>query len=95
MEKLRLFNTEAEYDLVKDSFEYPTVAYILANAKVKWMDAPDSKFYGKDYIDFNLPSGTLWAKKNIGADTETDYGLYFSWGDIKGYPIESDGNNGY
>ena len=32
-----------------------------------------------------MPSGLLWAKQNIGASGETDYGLYFSWGETKGY----------
>ena len=32
-----------------------------------------------------LPSGTKWATCNVGADSETDYGLYFAWGETKGY----------
>ena len=32
------------------------------------------------FVDLDLPSGTLWAKCNIGAETETDYGDYFMWG---------------
>ena len=42
-------------------------------------------------IDLGLPSGTLWAKKNIGAETEEDAGLYFQWGDIQGYTAEQVG----
>ena len=34
------------------------------------------------YVDLGLPSGLKWAKCNIGAKTETDYGYYFQWGDI-------------
>ena len=37
------------------------------------------------YVDLGLPSGTLWAKCNIGADNETDFGLYFQFGDTVGY----------
>lgn len=33
-----------------------------------------------EFVDLDLPSGTLWAKCNIGAPTETDYGDYFMWG---------------
>ena len=36
-------------------------------------------------IDLGLPSGRLWADKNVGAEKETDYGLYFQWGDTIGY----------
>ena len=38
-----------------------------------------------DYVDLDLPSGTLWAKRNIGAKDVTDYGLYFAWGETLGY----------
>ena len=32
------------------------------------------------YVDLGLPSGLKWAKCNIGATSETDYGDYFMWG---------------
>lgn len=35
-----------------------------------------------EYVDLGLPSGLKWAKYNIGAKKETDYGHYFQWGDI-------------
>lgn len=31
-------------------------------------------------VDLGLPSGKLWAKCNVGASTETEYGDYFMWG---------------
>lgn len=34
------------------------------------------------YVDLGLPSGLKWAKFNLGASTETDYGDYFAWGEI-------------
>ena len=37
-----------------------------------------------EYVDLGLPSGLKWAKCNIGASSETDYGVYFQWGDISG-----------
>ena len=43
------------------------------------------KHNGFEYIDLGLPSGTKWAKCNVGAESETDYGLHFAWGDTKGY----------
>lgn len=33
-----------------------------------------------EYVDLGLPSGLKWAKCNIGAKKETDYGDYFMWG---------------
>ena len=40
---------------------------------------------GHKYIDLDLPSGTLWATMNVGANKPSDFGLYFQWGDTKGY----------
>ena len=36
-------------------------------------------------IDLGLPSGLKWSDRNVGAGKETDYGLYFQWGDTVGY----------
>lgn len=36
---------------------------------------------GHDYVDLGLPSGTLWATCNVGADTPEDFGDYFAWGE--------------
>ena len=36
-----------------------------------------------EFIDLGLPSGLKWAKCNVGAEKETDYGYYFQWGDIE------------
>lgn len=33
-----------------------------------------------EFVDLGLPSGTLWAKCNIGATVETDYGNYYKYG---------------
>ena len=35
-----------------------------------------------EYVDLGLPSGLKWAKCNIGAEKETDYGDYFMWGSV-------------
>lgn len=42
-------------------------------------------------VDLALPSGLLWADKNIGATTPYEDGLYFSWGNITGHT----GDDGY
>lgn len=43
-----------------------------------------SKFPVDEYaVDLGLPSGTLWADRNIGADSPEDYGAYFAWGETK------------
>lgn len=35
---------------------------------------------GIEWVDLGLPNGTLWAKCNVGAFTETENGDYFMWG---------------
>jgi hypothetical protein len=35
------------------------------------------------YVDLGLPSGTLWAPCNVGADMPEGYGDYFAWGETK------------
>lgn len=51
-------------------------------------------------VDLGLPSGTLWAKYNVGATSETDYGDFFAWGTTEPYrlngttPIDNTNNYG-
>ena len=42
------------------------------------------------YVDLGLPSGTLWAACNVGAQKPTESGLFFQWGDTKGYEKPTD-----
>ncbi|MBR5082369.1 MAG: hypothetical protein IKX35_08030 [Bacteroidales bacterium] len=34
-----------------------------------------------EFVDLALPSGTLWASCNLGANSPEDYGDYFAWGE--------------
>lgn len=36
-----------------------------------------------EYVDLGLPSGTLWATMNVGANSPEDYGDYFAWGETQ------------
>lgn len=42
-------------------------------------------YNGHEYVDLGLPSGTKWAKMNVGASSEKEAGLYFAWGETTGY----------
>lgn len=46
---------------------------------------------GYEYVDLELPSGTLWATMNVGASSPEESGLYFQWGDTVGYTKEQIG----
>ena len=60
---------------------------------------------GHEYVDLCLPSGTLWAKCNVGAEKESDFGGYYQWGGTEDftntckvctwetYPLGSNYNN--
>lgn len=54
------------------------VDYLLSGS---WLDNPVSPPVEGDWVDLGLPSGTIWATRNIGADTPEDYGDYFAWGE--------------
>ena len=42
-------------------------------------DIPD----GHEFVDLGLPSGTLWATCNVGANAPEEYGDYFAWGETE------------
>ena len=71
MKSFRLFDTLEEYN--KSTRDYPNVCV------VKEENASYAEYLPM-FEDLGLTSGTLWMKYNIGARTETDYGLYFQRG---------------
>ena len=48
-----------------------------------------------EYVDLGLPSGTLWATCNVGANSPEEYGDYFAWGETEPKTIYSRSNYGY
>ncbi len=45
-------------------------------------DRESGEVDGYEYVDLGLPSGLMWAKMNIGAKDENDYGTYYAWGEV-------------
>ena len=41
----------------------------------------NGSYNGHDYVDLGLPSGTMWATCNVGAESPDQYGDYFAWGE--------------
>lgn len=41
-------------------------------------------------IDMGLPSGVQWASCNVGAARPSDFGLYFSWGNVDGHAVNEE-----
>ncbi len=44
-------------------------------------NVPGGSQGGHEYVDLGLPSGTLWATMNVGANSPEEYGDYFAWGE--------------
>lgn len=62
----------------------PNVSYCENENEVHYNPYIDPS-NGHSYVDLGLSSGTKWATMNIGAEKETDTGLYFAWGETQGY----------
>lgn len=56
---------------------------LLADGKVKYFHN------GHTYVEIG---GLKWATMNVGATSDTDYGLYFQWGDTQGYTASEVGS---
>ena len=82
MNHLRKFELENDYLQAKDSFVYPNVSYIVEKDILHYMK--NSKY---EFVDLGLPSGLKWAKWNVGATKPEESGLYFAWGEDKGYVV--------
>ena len=88
------FDTHNEYEAYKNGQNYilPNVSICHNNLHVHYEKKYDP-YNGHEYVDLGLPSGTLWAKCNVGAESETDYGQYFAWGETQGYTAEQVGTD--
>lgn len=85
MKYLKEFATTAQYE----AYTADTANFILPNVSI-CNDNPTVAHYnpydpynGYEYVDLGL--NVKWAKYNVGATKEEEYGLYFQWGDTQGY----------
>ena len=46
-------------------------------------DEPVTPSNDGDWVDLGLPSGTIWATRNVGASAPEEYGDYFTWGETE------------
>ena len=63
---------------VYDNIGYWYRAYVETSDTVMYGVA---RHYGYTMIDLGLPSGTLWANMNLGANTPEEEGNYYAWGE--------------
>lgn len=90
MKHLRLFKTEVEYNSA--TLELPNVSYVEEIKGVSYIPKVDEPTQTYNMVDLGLPSGLLWADRNIGASSPEDPGLYFAWGETVGYTPEQVAN---
>ena len=88
MKYLKKFTTTEEYSSYTadtNNFYAPNVSFINRGNKVEY-----HQYVPHDYVEIG---GVKWATMNIGAESVTDYGLYFQWGDTAGYTSGQCGNS--
>ena len=56
---------------------------VMAECQVHVSDATHGITGGHSWVDLGLPSGTLWATCNVGANSPEEYGDYFAWGETE------------
>lgn len=62
------------------NYQIPSVTYVPGESAVIYHKFFDSNNY--DYVDLALPSGTMWATMNLGAQSSSDPGDYIAWGEL-------------
>ena len=78
---LKKFETQSAYEAAQSSLILPNVSLTVDNNTVHYNPSsptPPTPTY--ETVDLGLPSGTLWAKYNVGATSETEYGNYYQYG---------------
>lgn len=68
-----------------DPTSLPTVNYdrVIYNSETDNVIIKGANDNGHPYVDLGLPSGLKWAKYNVGATSETQYGKFFQWGETE------------
>ena len=78
---LKKFETHTQYDsyINGSGTILPNVSICTTEGDVHYNPYVDP-YNGHEYVDLGLPSGTKWAKYNVGANSESDYGNYYQYG---------------
>jgi hypothetical protein len=89
---LKKFGTHSEYDTYINSSDarLPNVSICTTEGDVHYNpSSPVPPTPSHDYVEIG---GLKWATMNVGANSITDTGLYFQWGDISGYTASQVGS---
>ena len=87
---LKEFETQAAYEAAQSGLILPNVSLITDNNTMHYNpSSPVPPTPSHDYVEI---AGVKWATMNVGANSVTDYGLYFQWGDTQGYTASQVGS---
>jgi hypothetical protein len=86
---LKLFETYTQYEqyITGDTVVLPNVSHCIQEEEVHYNPLQPTPQH--DFVEIG---GVKWATMNIGANSITDSGLYFQWGDTQGYTAEQVGS---
>lgn len=70
-----------EIILKKSGYKGKKQSLVVRKAHVSVVSESLEKEVMVGVVDLALPSGTLWAERNVGADSPEEYGDYFAWGE--------------
>ena len=88
MKHLTIFETTAAYEAAE--LILPNVSLTVDNNTVHYNPlTPTPPTPTHDYVEIG---GVKWATMNVGANSITDTGLYFQWGDTQGYTADQVGS---
>lgn len=100
MKYLKYFKTEEEYNTFIQSADfllpnvtcvgdesvfYHVVATESGDYKIFLLEKKNISGLTYNMVDLGLPSGRLWADRNVGASSPEDFGTCFAWGETEGY----------
>ena len=93
---LKKFETQSAYEAAQSSLILPNVSLTVDNNVVHYNpSSPTPPTPSYESVDLGLPSGTLWAKYNVGATSETEYGNYYQYGKGAAQYAATSGDSGY
>ena len=78
MKYLKKFENHNAYEAAQSGLILPNVSLCVQENEEHYNPSSPTPSY--ESINLGLPSGTLWAKYNVGATSETEYGNYYQWG---------------
>ena len=89
MKYITLFEQQTAFDNAKSTLDKPNMSLVTETGNVYSLSVGGGVTY--EYVDLGL--SVKWAKCNVGAEKETDAGLYFAWGETTGYTASQVGTD--